>query len=120
MIIILFFAITAHADPVATVWARNPEAVRKFFPPDKYRLLDANTQAEDNRGSGYLMPSVRDGLFHKVAIEEQVKDLDELNKDMLVMGARFEKLETIHKNYPMLSPEKIKQLQHEVRELAKK
>ena len=119
-LLFLLFASLAHADPQATVWARNPSAVRKFFPADKYRMMDAEAEAKELDESGYLKPHVRAALFHKLNLEESVQGLDDMDKDMLVMGARFETLESLKKHFRMLNEAQLKSLQHEVREMAKK
>src|SRR5438128_1112912 len=99
---LLFFICLAHADPHATVWSREPDAVRKFFPPEQYLMLDSAAEAKELEDQGYVQPRERAALFHKLQIEEALENLDDLDKDILVMGARFEPLETLKKHFPML------------------
>ena len=105
----------AHADPSVTVWSRSPNAVRKYFPADKYRMLDSDDEKKQFEETGWLNPIARDALFNKLGFDLQ--QLDEMDKDMLVMGARFETLPSLKKHYPMLKEEQIKAL---MKELAQK
>lgn len=109
-----------HADPEAVVWAKHPEAVRKFFPDDKFKMLDAADEAKEFEKTGYLLPHKRDALFHKLNIDTKLTQLDEMDKDMLVMTARFEDQAAVRKHYPMLNDQQAAQLVREVRELAAK
>ncbi|MGZ3723669.1 MAG: hypothetical protein ACXVA9_12090 [Bdellovibrionales bacterium] len=124
----LFLATAAFADPPpaksagpqATVWSRHPDAIRKFFPAAKYRMLDGKDFQKEQADSGYILPQQRDALFRKLGLEAALTSLDDMDKDMLVMGARFEELPSLRKNFPMLTETQIKNLQQEVKELAQK
>jgi hypothetical protein len=115
---LVFLVMLAHADPSVTVWSRAPNAVRKFFPPERYRMLDGEDEKKQMNEEGYLLPSVRNALFHKLELEDLLAPLDEMDKDMLVMGARFETLVSLQKHYPMLKEDQLKALINEVKELA--
>jgi hypothetical protein len=117
MIFFVFLLLSAHADdgPQAVVWARDPDAIRKFFPPDKYKMLDAEAEAKDLEESGYLTPRKRDALFHKLNLEERVSELDEMDKDILVMDARFEDVAAMKKHHPQFTSLELQKLHDEVR-----
>jgi hypothetical protein len=110
----------AQADPRATVWSRHPDAIRPFFPAETYRMLDAQDEKLEMDSTGYMLPQKRDALFHKLQLEQAVQGLDEMDKDMLVMGARFEEYPQLRKNYPTLSEQQIKNLMREVKEIAER
>ena len=119
-ILMVAAAPVVRAEQRATVWSRHPDAIRKFFPVDKYRMLDAQDEKLEMDSTGYMLPRQRDALFHKLQLEEAVKNLDEMDKDMLVMGARFEEFPQLRKSYPALSEAQIKKLMQEVKEIAQK
>jgi hypothetical protein len=106
-----------HADqqPQAFIWSRHPDAIRGILPEKKVLVLDAQTEEKQMREDGYLPPRERDALFHKLAIETQIAALDEMDKDMLVMTAKFEGAKSVRKHYPMLSEAQAKQLVKEVK-----
>ena len=107
----LLVAHKLHADePRATVWAKHPDAVKKFFPADTYRMLDAADEEKQFDEQGYILPQKRDAIFHKVGIEDKLTNLDEMDKDMLVMTARFEDAKSVKKHYPMLTDAQVNAL----------
>jgi len=111
--IFLFFVIFAHAQQTATVWSRHPSAVRQFFPPKHYRVLDSKTEAKEMEESGYVMPLRRDAIFQKLKFP--TGGMDEFDKDLLIMSANQETLKQLVKQYPQFSRAQLAELQKEVR-----
>lgn len=105
--------ILAQDKPV--VWTSGfPSSAAEYFPPDKYQVLNREVQNEDMAHDGYLPPHRRDALFRKVGIETRIGALDELDKDMLVMGARSYSVAELKKQYPMLTQRQLTALKREI------
>lgn len=109
-------AVFAQERPAVTVWTRgNVKQVRNMFAPGvNVKVLDAQAERERDRDSGYVPPGERNALFRKVGIETKVAKMDELDKDMLVMGAREYSVREMRAQYPMLSEGEIKRLRNEL------
>ena len=116
--LLIFFVQFAGADPPAPridVWARNPEAVRKIYPASQYRIMDRAEQETEWAEYGNLPPLRREALFHKLNLEDSLKGLDDVDKDILVMSARKEDPVKLRKYFPMLSEAQLKSLQAELK-----
>lgn len=121
MILIMFFSFLLHAEPKVGVWVRDPAAAKAFLPEDKFQYYDAEAQENGFREDGYLQPRQRSALFHKLQLEEALNELDDLDKDRLVMGAAIEKdTNVLQRRFPMLTHKQIKALQKEMKEYAQK
>lgn len=115
LMFLVFFAGIVHADQLATVWSRHPSAVQKYFPKQKYKMLDAHAEEKDLEESGYIPSAKRDAIFQKLHLEEKVRRMDEMNKDILVMDARFDTLDKMEKRYPHFTTVELQSLRDEVR-----
>ncbi len=110
-------AIDAAAEqPTATVWTRGSvdQARRIFSPSLPVKILGAQEEAERDRKSGHLQPRERDALFRKVGIETKVAQMDEMDKDMLVMAAREYSIRELKSDFPMLSENQLRRLKSEL------
>lgn len=59
-----------------------------------------------------LLPDreVREMAFHKADLMSDIKDLDELDRDLLFYKSKENSLNDLEKEFPKLSPEKLKKL----------
>lgn len=53
---------------------------------------------------------VRERAFHKAELISDIKDLDELDRDLLFYKSKENSLKDLTKEFPKLSPEKLKKL----------
>lgn len=121
-LVLFAFLSLVHAKdntPAALIWVREPSAVKEQLPED-YRLLDARDEAKELAEQGYYGVHEREAIFHRAGVDEIVSGFDEMDKDMLIMGAKFKKLKALKKRYPMLTEKQLKALQKQVKEVAKK
>lgn len=107
-------AVVAEPRPQVTVWTRGHIRSAKAILPKEYKVLDRKTEAEDLRAAGYLEPAQREALFRKVGIDSKLKKLDELDKDMLVMGVPHYSVAELIVQYPMLNETQIRALKREI------
>ena len=93
----------------------NPAAIKqKFFKGPAYRMLSREEENQQMDEDGYLPPRKRAALFSKLKLEEALTGMDELDKDMLVMSARFLNLERLKARYPKLSKDQLNGLRREL------
>lgn len=119
-LLIAFFSIHVHATDVdgakPFIWTRgNYDYLKTRLPANTFRFEDP--QAARRRRfdeDGYLPPLERDALFRKLNLETKLQSMDELDKDMLVMGAKAYTVPELAKQYPMLSLRQLRRLKSEV------
>ncbi len=106
----------AFADSRPTVWTKEPAGkVRKQFPANKFRVMDASVEKAKFAKVGYLGPRARAAVFHKLNLDRSLASMDDVDKDMLVMDAYALKMDALRKYYPHLSVSQLSALQREVR-----
>jgi hypothetical protein len=110
------FGPSAVAQVQGYVWTKgNPASIKeKFFKGPGYRMLSREEEKEQMDEEGYLPPRKRAALFSKLKLEEALKGMDELDKDMLVMSARFLSSERLKARYPKLSKDQLSGLRREL------
>jgi hypothetical protein len=92
-------------------------ALKARFPASQFEYLDPQTRRKDLLKQGYLQPLERDALFRKLNLETKLQQMDEMDKDMLVMGAKFYSVPELVKQYPMLSGSQLRRLKTEVEKI---
>ncbi|MBX3022071.1 MAG: hypothetical protein KF799_10390 [Bdellovibrionales bacterium] len=122
--VVFFLSLVASAtspDPSKpTIWVdgyTNAE-IQNYFPANDYNYVSKTSQRRAQwEDDGYLPPLERDSLFRKLGIETKLQALDQMDKDMLVMGAREYTVPQLHKQYPMLSLGELRRLKREVEKI---
>lgn len=121
MVTLLFTFLVSQAQaqekPVVFFRGSYNSDIKNVFPPDKFQYDDRESRRERWLRDGYLMPSERDALFRKLSIETKLSQLDQMDKDMLVMGARVYTPRELHKQYPMLTLGEVTKLKREVEKI---
>lgn len=90
-------------------------SIQNEFPRSKYRYYDKAEERKHFDADGYLPPLERDALFRKLNLETKLQQLDQMDKDMLVMGAHVYTAAELKKQYPMLSLADLQRLRVAVR-----
>lgn len=119
-ILTLTFAYAADKTPEALkpmVWTNGyyDGDIKRVFPADQYRYADRARFDQESRAWGYLMPSQRDAILKKLKLEAKLKTYDQLDKDMLVMDARFYSLKDLRKFHPKLPARDLAALKEAVK-----
>jgi hypothetical protein len=111
--------VLAEEAPDAFVWTSGSiEGARALFGPQaNVEILSREVEERRERKAGYLPPDQRDVVFRKVGIETKISNMDEFDKDMLMMGAGAYPLSVLKKEYPMLSETQLKRLQAEMKKV---
>ena len=106
----------AMAQSTGYVWTKGvPQVIKqKHFKGKNYRMLDVNEENRQFAEDGYVPPRERAALFHKLKLEDATAAMDDMDKDMLVMGAKFMKVEKLEKIYPHLTHDQLTKLSREV------
>ena len=106
--------VLAQEKPKAVIWTKAaPESARKLFPDSRIRILSDKTEGERDKKSGYFQPDERDAIFRKVGIEDKLLNMDDLDKDMLIMGAKALPKADLLAEYPSLPPTLLEKLKVE-------
>lgn len=117
LLLLLFshFALAGEA-PDAVVWTNGSirSAQSLFSPAANVVVMSAEDNARAERRAGYLPPDERDALYRKLGIETKISAMDELDKDMLMLGARAYSVRELKSSYPMLSEKQLRQLKVEM------
>jgi hypothetical protein len=109
---------TAEAELRPVIWTKGfYGSLKARFPSSQFDYLDPETRRKDLLEQGYLQPSERDALFRKLNLETKLQQMDELDKDMLVMGAKAYSVPELVKQYPMLSGKQLRRLKTEVEKI---
>jgi hypothetical protein len=109
--------IPENQKPVIVMRGHYDSSIQNVFPPSEYRYYDKAAEREELLADGYLPPLERDALFRKLNFETKIQQLDQMDKDMLVMGARVYTAAQLKKQYPMLSLPELQRLRVEVRKI---
>lgn len=99
-----------------TVWTKgSTRSARALFKPGSgVKVLGAEEEQQRYREGGVLPVEERNALFRKIGVEPQVAQMDDLDKDMLIMAAREYNLRELRSDYPMFSEQQLKRLKSEV------
>src|ERR1041385_8889601 len=114
IVLATFYLAASGDEPNVYLWARDPDAVRGIMDPQKVKVLDASSQAKELEPGGYIPGRRRDAIFHKIGIDGKVAPMDELDKDSLIMDARYATLEKLKKYHPQFTSLELRQLKEEV------
>lgn len=111
--------VLADEKPDAVVWtAGSVSSARALFGPDtNVTVLSGAQEARHERRAGHLPPAERDTLFRKVGIEMKISNMDEFDKDILMMSAREYNVRELHADYPMLTESQLLHLQREMKKV---
>lgn len=122
--LLLFSFLTYAADRLdpkkPTIWMNGPvnSEMQKHFSDKDVNFVTPEIERKVAwERDGYLKPLERDALFRKVDIETKLGKLDQMDKDMLVMGAKVYTPKQLHKQYPMLSLTDLQRLKKEVEKI---
>jgi hypothetical protein len=118
----IFFIVNAafaQKKPDAVVWTKGSvDSARALFGPDtNVVVLSREEETRQERKAGYLPPDERDVLFRKVGIETRISNMDEFDKDILMMSAREYTIRELKSDYPMLTEAQLKRLKSEMRKV---
>jgi hypothetical protein len=101
-----------------TIWTKGFYGPLKArFPASQFNYLDHETMRKELLVQGYLMPHERDALFRKLNLDTKLKKMDEMDKDMLVMGAKAYTVPELVKQYTMLTGAQLRRLKTEVEKI---
>jgi hypothetical protein len=107
---------SAAEEVTATVWTRGsvPAARALFAPGSGVKVLGAKEEAERNREAGLLPIEERNAIFRNVGVESQIVQMDEMDRDMLIMAVREYTLRELQTDYPMFTLPQLKKLKRAV------
>jgi hypothetical protein len=114
MLLLSLLLSLAHgeATPVKPfLWTRgNIEFLKTRLPAGMFQYEDTAAERRRDLDEGYLPPRERDALFRRLSLETKLKGMDELDKDMLIMGAKSYTVPELVKQYPMLNSAQLRRL----------
>lgn len=110
----------AHAGPKAApkviIWSRNPDSTREIFKGSDYKVLDHEDLENEWKAQGYLPKEHRDRLFHQLDLDESVRALSAVQKDILILSVPTAPMDQLHKRYPTLSEGQLRKLKTALKE----
>lgn len=124
------FALTVAASLSTSIFAALPEGSSTVFIEIKGQPVDPSSLPPELRnqvqspseyeGDSIPSPRLRDELFQRAGLEEDVKELDHLSRDLLIYRASRLPLSELKKRYPNLSASGLSQLQAQLQTLKQK